>query len=53
MMYLIISKDGGFCKQEEISDDDIKNCDECQMDIVDINEPDYPKYLADGEWWHL
>ena len=52
-MYLIISNDGSFYKQDNISDDDIKECEQCRRDIIDISEPNYPKYHADGEWWHV
>ncbi|MBW2606107.1 MAG: hypothetical protein JRD05_00580 [Deltaproteobacteria bacterium] len=52
-MYLIISKDGGFHKQSDISDEDKIECEQCRLDIVDIDEPRYPKYYSDGEWFHV
>ncbi len=52
-MYLIISNDGGFHKQSDISDNDKKECEQCRRDIIDISQPSYPKYYSDGEWWYL
>jgi len=50
-MYLIISKDGSFHKQSNISEEDLIESEQCRSDIADISEPEFPKYYSDGEWF--